>query len=405
MQRLSNLTKIWPKPGSDHISVGPVTAYWLGPRGSHLLAVRIGSKSEACIVKNSFPSHPDELSSAWLSDVLGYAVHGYEVTYFSEGAGVMAWVTRLLLQTDAGNPSSIIAKFPSPAQANRDVAAVYNMYGREVQYYQEVNDLVDLRAPACFHAALDEASQDFVLLLEDLGDMRIGDQVEGCSLQQAKSVIDTMAKFHASTWTASEFPQLSSHNNEAQREGMKAGYAVGWPVVLEQFGEQVPNQVRKIAGRMPEAVDVLLERMCQPPVCLSHADVRLDNIFFSAAANAAGGHDVALVDWQSVCTSAPEHDVAYFITQSLAPQVREQEDLIAYYHQQLVAQGVDYSQAQCRERFRVCALYLLCYAVVISGTLDLGNDRGQALGRTIVGNTFSSLRALDAFSLLEELLG
>lgn len=356
-------------------------------------------------MKNSFPSHPDELSSAWLSEVLGYAVHGYEVTYFSEGAGVMAWVTRLLLKTDSGNPSSIIAKFPSPAQTNRDVAAVYNMYGREVQYYQEVNQHVELRAPDCYYSALDPASQDFVLLLEDLGDMHIGDQVAGCTLPDAKSVIRTMAKFHAATWTASDFPQLSSHNNEAQREGMKAGYAVGWPVVLEQFDEQVPMAVRKLAARMPEAVAVLLERMCQSPVCLTHADVRLDNIFFAATRGADGGRDVALVDWQSVCTSAPEHDVAYFITQSLTPEVRGQEDLVDYYYQQLVAAGVDYSQAQCRERFRVCALYLLCYAVVISGTLDLGNERGQALGRTIIGNTFSALENLDAFSLLEELIG
>lgn len=367
-------------------------------------AVRIYSKSEVCAVKNSFPTHPDQLSSAWLSDVLGFAVHDYEVTFFSEGAGVMAWVTRLLLEVDAGKPRSIIAKFPSPAQVNRDVAAVYDMYGREVQYYQEVNQQVELRAPNCYYAAIDVATQDFVLLLEDLGEMEIGDQVAGCPLPEAKSVIRTLANFHASTWAARDFPQLSSHNNEAQREGMKAGFAVGWPVVLEQFGEQVPSEVRELAGRMPEAVDALLDRMCQPPICLSHADVRLDNIFFSATPNADGGREVALVDWQSICTSAPEHDIAYFITQSLAPEVRAQEDLVAYYHQQLLAAGIDYSIQQCRDRFRVCALYLLCYAVVISGTLDLGNERGQALGRTIIGNTFSSLQALDAFSLLEEFL-
>lgn len=356
-------------------------------------------------MKNSFPTHPDQLSSAWLSDVLGYAVNGFEVTYFSEGAGVMAWVTRLLLQTAADKPSSIIAKFPSPAQVNRDVASVYNMYGREVQYYQEVNERVGLRAPDCYYAAFEATTQDFVLLLEDLGEMQIGDQVAGCSLPEAKSVIGTLANFHANTWEATDFPKLSSHNNEAQREGMKAGFAVGWPVVLEQFGDKVPVQVRQLAARMPEVVDELLDRMCQPPICLSHADVRLDNIFFAAAPNADGGRDVALVDWQSICTSAPEHDVAYFITQSLAPEVSGQEDLVAYYHQQLSAAGIEYPLQQCRDRFRLCALYLLCYAVVISGTLDLGNERGQALGRTITGNTFSALQSLDAFSLLEELLG
>jgi len=353
----------------------------------------------------SFPTHPDQLSTTWLSEVLGFAVQDFEVTYFSEGAGVMAWVTRLLLQAGPDNPSSIIAKFPSPAEVNREVAAVYNMYGREVQYYQEVNSRVELRAPDCYYAAIDPASQDFVLLLEDLGEMQIGDQVAGCSLAQAKSVISTLAKFHADTWEVKEFPGVVSHNNEAQREGMKAGYAVGWPVVLEQFGDAIPEQVRPLAARMPQAVEQVLARMCQTPVCLSHADVRLDNIFFGATPNAQGDYPIALVDWQSVCTSAPEHDVAYFITQSLSPEVRAAEDLVAYYHAQLTAGGANYSLAQCRERFKVSALYLLCYAVVISGTLDLGNERGQALGHTIIRNTFSSLESLGAFELLEELLG
>lgn len=356
-------------------------------------------------MKHSFPTHPDELTSDWLSDVLGYPVANFEVTYFSEGAGVMAWVTRLLLQTPPGYPDSIIAKFPSPAQVNRDVAAVYNMYGREVQYYQEVNEQVELRAPDCYYSGYDAQSQDFVLLLEDLGEMQIGDQVAGCSLAQAKSVIRTLASFHANTWGAQDFPGLTSHNNPAQREGMKGGFGVGWPVVLEQFGDRVPPEVRHLAARMPEVVDTLLERMCTAPVCLSHADVRLDNIFFSAVPSPAGDYDVALVDWQSICTSSAEHDVAYFITQSLSPEVRAQEDLVLYYHEHLIAAGVDYSLADCRDRFRVSALYLLCYAVVISGTLDLGNDRGQALGRTIVGNTFDALQSLGAFALLEELLG
>ena len=84
---------------------------------------------------------------------------------------------------------------------------------------------------------------------------------------------------------------------------------------------------------MPDAVGRLLEEMCQDPVCLIHTDVRLDNVFF-------GDGEIMLVDWQAVCTSAPEQDVAYFVTQSVAPEVRAQDDLVKFYHGELVSHGI-----------------------------------------------------------------
>ena len=145
---------------------------------------------------------------------------------------------------------------------------------------------------------------------------------------------------------------------------------------------------------MPGAVGGLLEALCRPPVSFSHGDIRLDNIFFD-------GEEVLFVDWQAICTSAPEQDVAYFITQSVPPDVRAEEDLLAYYHAELTDRGVSYSLERCRERYRVSALYLLCYAVIIAGTLDLANERGVALARTLLENCLSALDELDAFSLLD----
>ena len=97
---------------------------------------------------SEFPTAPDQLTNDWLSRVLGYPVEQFEVVFFSEGTGVMAWVMRVLLQAPEGRPNSIIAKFPSPTQTNREVAQLYNMYGREVTFYQEVAPHIALRTPA-----------------------------------------------------------------------------------------------------------------------------------------------------------------------------------------------------------------------------------------------------------------
>ncbi len=344
---------------------------------------------------STFPIAPEALTTEWLSEALGFPVQGFEVVRFGEGTGIIAMVTRVLLTTAAGNPQSVIAKFPTPNATNRAIARTYRMYAREVMFYQSIADKVQIRTPHCFYAAIDPATEDFVLLLEDLGHLRIGDQVTGCTLAEARSVLSAVAGLHASTWRTTRFPDVISHNNPAQRDGMIQAFQVGWPAVNAKFPELIPASAQVAGESMPTAVAGLLEEICHDPICLAHVDVRLDNLFFA-------GDEVVFLDWQSVCTSAPEQDLAYFITQSVPPTVRAQEDLVAYYHGELVRHGVDYDLARCRKRFRLCALYLLCFAVSIAGELDPENERGQALGRVLLGNAMSALDEMDAFALLRQ---
>ncbi|MFT7654305.1 MAG: hypothetical protein ACI9UU_003424 [Candidatus Azotimanducaceae bacterium] len=339
-----------------------------------------------------FPTQPEALSAAWLTEALGFNVANFRVELFGEGAGIIGQVTRVHLEGERGN-TTIIAKFASPSPDNRAVAATYGMYEREVAFYQNIASDIDIRVPECYFSEMDVANQTFIILMEDIQDMQIGDQVKGCSQTEAEVVVKSLARFHASTWNSDL--DLISHNNPAQRAGMMAGFGVGWPVVNEQFAEFIPENGDQLGQTIPAAVPSLLEEMCQAPICISHADVRLDNIFFSDG-------EIVLVDWQSVCTSAPEQDLAYFVTQSMPADIRRNTDWVKLYHQELVAQGIeDYSLAQCQRRFKVSALYLACYATIISGTLDLANERGQQLGRTLFGNAMTALTDLDAFSLLD----
>ena len=338
----------------------------------------------------TFPTSPQTLTCEWLSSALNAHVRDFTVAYFAEGAGIMGMVTRLHLDTPDG-PDTVIAKFPSPAEENRAVAGVYDMYGRELNFYQRFAPHIELRVPQCYHAEINAESGEFILIMEDLTNFTIGDQVTSCSARQAEMVIEGIANLHASTWNTEE--PLLSQNNPAQSAGMQAGFEMGWPVICRQFPELIPAAVADVAATLPTHVPRLLEQMCQAPICAVHGDVRLDNIFFN-------DNEIALVDWQGFCTSAPEQDLAYFVTQSLSDEVRQSRDWVAFYHQQLTAAGVDYDLQQCRERYRVSALYLLCYATVIAGTLDLGNERGVLLGKTLFGNSMRSLMELEAFDLI-----
>jgi Ser/Thr protein kinase RdoA (MazF antagonist) len=205
----------------------------------------------------------------------------------------------------------------------------------------------------------------------------------------------TLAALHAATWET-PVEGVPSHDVPAQREGIAAGFRAGWPVVEARFPEVIPEAALRLAPALADQIGVLIEELTQAPQCVVHADVRLDNILFD-------GEDVVLVDWQSVCTSSGEQDLAYFLTQSVDESVlaAHQDELIALYHASLVERGVTgHSMAACYERYRTAALYLLAWAVLIAGTLDMGNERGERLARTLLGRSLKAVSSLGGFDRL-----
>ncbi len=340
----------------------------------------------------SFPVTIEDLTTDWLSEVLGYTVHEFTAAPLGEGVGILGLVTRIKMKSDGG-PATLIAKFPSPYPDNRVVADAYDMYNREYQFYTQIAPTVPLRAPKCLHAEFNDDNRDFVLLLEDLDGLRVGDQIEGCTAAEAHQIIEGLASLHRNTWQPDHITGIRQHDTEGQREGMKGGYQVGWPVVLEAFPEHFNDETRRLGALVPEHVDRLLDQIHDGPLVIAHGDVRLDNVFFS-------DEGIALVDYQAVCKAAPEHDIAYFVTQSLSDEVREAEDWHAVYFECLTREGIEYDKALSYERYRQCALYFLCYAVIIAGTLDMANERGKKLADTLLGNSLRSIEALYAFDLL-----
>jgi hypothetical protein len=345
---------------------------------------------------SSFPTAPEELSPQWLTDKLGYDVTSFQVEALGEGGGLLGLVVRLHLNASEG-PRTLIAKFPTKTEGNRAVATTYDMYAREYRFYTQVAPNVPMRSPVCYHSELNEQNSDFVLLLEDLQGFELGDQVKGCNVEQAHQVIQSISSLHRNTWQPEQITDIKPHDMPYQRDGMVGGFLVGWPVVKTDFADVLeavftPQQIGLI-DTMPDQINRLLDIIHDGPLVIGHGDLRLDNIFFSKDGN-------ALVDYQAVSKAAPEHDLAYFVTQSLPDDVRCAEDWVAIYHQHLTSEGLSYPLDTSRERYRYCALYLVCYAVIIAGTLDQANERGRKLAETLLGNSLRSLVELDALKLL-----
>ena len=76
-------------------------------------------------------------------------------------------------------PTSVVATFPSEAAANPELADSLGFYETELDFYDRIGASSGMPGPACYAALRGESTDQFVLILEDLGNLRAADQVAG----------------------------------------------------------------------------------------------------------------------------------------------------------------------------------------------------------------------------------
>jgi len=357
------------------------------------------------------PAGPNDLTPEWLTKALrhGGAIGSATVTsaerrIIGEGAGFMGQLVHMSLQYDTrelGAPQTLIAKLPAAAQENREVATFFRFYEREVNFYDQIAEQVELRTPRRYYGAFEPATGDYVLLLEDLAPAVVGDQLAGCRVEQAKLAIGELAKFHATWWEHPKLPELTwmpGIDDDWYVDAVEQGYRDAWGPFAQHFGEQLSPKMRTVAEQFVSQIRTSMQGLGQPPVTIVHGDYRLDNLFF-------GGPDapIAVIDWQIANRGHGVFDVAYFVAGTLPPAERKavERDLLRLYHETLVERGVrGYDFATCWEDYRRSVLLLLVYAVIAIGSLDMANQRGVELFTTIMNRTMAAVEDLQAYDTI-----
>ncbi len=357
----------------------------------------------------SFPAHPSQVTTEWLSDVLGHAVTGFDSTPVGEGVGMLGVIARLQLRYDGPHdnaPASVVVKCATDVAANRAVAMGFRVYEREVKFYQRLADKVGAGVPLCYFAEFDDESGDFMLVLEDFTGYRAGDQVEGCGVEDAEACIDVMARLHATFWNADSHPELDwmladfQVDGELHRPGISGGFGVGWDPCISIFGAHIAPEIIEAGPRFAANVNELHLRMGDGAKTLIHGDFRLDNLLFGQTPE---DHPMVLLDWQGTLVSKGTQDVAYLLSQNLrTPERRTHElALVTRYHEQLVKHGVtNYSFEQAWADYRLSVLYTFAYAVVIGGTLDPSNERGRAFMAQLIDRSSTTVMDLQLLKIL-----
>lgn len=329
------------------------------------------------------PTGMDDVTAEWLTAALGPAFAGATVTAVDKqqiGTGQIADSVRLSLTWDPpdAGPASLVAKVTSSSDASRQAAISTRTYEVEVGFYSELADRLPVRRPACYWTGFDMAAAAYGVVLEDLAPAQQGDQMRGCSVDEAALAIDELALLHGPLWGHPE--QLEGYT------WLSRGSGTASPAIGSFLEMLLPGFLERYADRLTPEVLALIERVVPklkdaPPAAgpetVVHGDFRNDNLMF-------GGERVCVLDWQTVSVGHGVADVSYFLGGSLLPDDRRAHEraLLERYCARLAEQDVTLDLETCLadyRRFAFSGLNMAIIASMLVGRTDRGDEMFLAM--------------------------
>lgn len=355
----------------------------------------------------ALPRHPSELTPELLTTVLPWTASGgpriIGIGHEAIGVGMVGTSYRLHLQYDTpdAGPASIVGKFPAEDELSLATAAGLGLYQAEVGFYRDIRDSVAVRAPRCWHSALDPASGRFLLLLEDMGPARPGNQLTGCTLEDARAAIREAAALHGPRW---EDPRLNQIAWMGGREAKQAFMQAAFPRVAAEFqrryaGILEPDLMAVCTGY---AARVATQADATPRhVTVIHGDFRLDNMLFDVM---GGREPVAILDWQTCGIGAGMTDVGYFLGAGVGTELRRrhEEELLALYLDELARHGVsDFGRDQAWGDYLRGAFHGVSTAMFAAASVAR-TERGDAMFLSMARGACQLVLDHDAFQVLDD---
>ena len=347
----------------------------------------------------NIPRGLSDLTAEWVGSVM--AAHGYgtvkEVSVAPIGTGQIADSARIGITWGDGpsGPDSVVAKVTAASEDSRQAGMTTRTYEVEVGFYSSLAAELPVRTPRCYWAGFDPSQAAYGVVLEDVAPAHQGDQVGGCSLEEAVAALDELALLHAPRWGDSSLESLPwLHVGGRDRgAGLGAILAMFLPGFLERYESRMTPEVVALIPKFLEVMDHYGAGVAAAPTVL-HGDFRNDNLMF-------GLERVVVLDWQTVSIGAALSDVSYFLGGSLLPDQRRQheEQLVRGYLDRIRSMGVDMDWDRCWLDYRRYAFAGLIMAMFASMVVTR-TDRGDAMFIAMADRAGQHALDMDSLSLI-----
>jgi aminoglycoside phosphotransferase (APT) family kinase protein len=260
------------------------------------------------------PSHPSELTPAWLSEALRTRVASVELLDHASATNQRARI-RLGYEPPGAGPDSLFVKLAPLDEGHRQMIGAIGMGAREAQFYADVAGGIALPVPRCAYAAAE--GDLFVLLLEDLAarGCRFSNGRWGVPADAAARALEDLARFHARFEKAPARDAVAPWLRAPRRGPGSAATAGLMRLVLDQYATSVSPAYRAIGELYVTHHAWFDETWNAGPETYVHGDLHIGNVFLD-------GDRVGYIDWGLSRTSTHLRDVSYFLTMSVDIEAR-----------------------------------------------------------------------------------
>ncbi len=324
------------------------------------------------------------------------------------GTGQMASSLRVsYAASNSGDQQrSFVVKIAADNPASRRAGGA-GAYMKEVRFYQLIAETVTIDVPVCLFSQINDETQDFVLVLEDMHPSVQGDQIAGCSLGEVEAALANLVGLQAPRWGDTALfehawlgtPPHESGESDAFVAAVMADFTTGF---IERYASRLDDSTCNLLTWFAARTENWLASNTDTWT-LTHADYRLDNLLFrSGDALRNEPPRVTAVDWQTLTIRNGAADVAYLLGTSIEPDVRRKHErrLLESFHTQLVAGGVrDYAFATFFQDYIRCTFHSLLITVL--GSMMTGpTARGDDMFMAMLKRSVCQINDLDATSSL-----
>lgn len=339
------------------------------------------------------PTGIDDLTPAFLTEALGHRVTDVRLT--PVGTGQVADSARLEItwaEPEAG-PASLVAKVTSSSEVSRAIAGITRTYEVEVGFYTDLAPRIGINVPRSHYAAHDPATGAYCVILDDLAPCEQGDQMRGCTVDEAALALRELPELHAPAYLDEALRTFGwiKQRNPAESEFAASFLASLLPGFFDRYADRLDDDVVAMTERSIGGATRSAGSMVETTI---HSDFRADNLMF-------GGPRVWVLDWQTVAPGDGLADVSYFLGGSLQIDDRRahEEELVGAYVDDMAARGVAFDRADAWERYRRNAFAGLIMAIGASMNVER-TDRGDDMFIAMANRAGRHVLDLEAESLL-----
>lgn len=196
----------------------------------------------------TIPRGPSDVTSAWLGSVLGTDVRDVDITPIGTGQTGATYRASATYATDTDLPGTFAIKLPAQDDTVRERVALG--YLSEVEFYTDVAEKVRIPVPGCFFSDISDTGVDFVLVLADMAPAVQGDQIAGCTAQEAGLAVEALAGLHGPSWCDSTWLGLSAISmpkpgDEAAAKGLGDVSVMAADITIDKLGTRMSAEDRE----------------------------------------------------------------------------------------------------------------------------------------------------------------